>query len=168
MNLAQSAPTQGFRVLKYENLGADLATVLNATGAQYHDQYATYAVPDWFRRLLRGAGAEPLDRGELIIESEYDLYLNGKELIYVRTPCSEEETDTRFILFVYPVNAALLEGREHDNQDFWFFWHGKRIGGVCIATQMLPDYEIDHFRTGQYIGTYVPTGALWVVDYHFK
>ena len=168
MNLAQGAPTEGFRVLKYENLGADLATVLNATGAQYHDQYATYAVPDWFRRLLRGAGAEPLDRGELIIESEYDVYLNGKELIYVRTPCSEEETDTRFILFVYPVNAALLEGREHDNQDFWFFWHGKRIGGVCIATRTLPDYEIDHFRTGQYIGTYVPTGELWIVDYQVK
>ena len=166
--LTQFAPATDFRVLRYEELGTEFATVLNATGAESHDQYATLEIPDWFERLLRDSDAVRLQKGVLIIEAEYDVYLNGRELIYVRDPCSQEEVESRFILFVYPVNVDILEGREHDNLDFFFKWNGSRIGGVCIATVRLPDYEVDRFKTGQYIGVFLPTGVRWSVDYSMR
>ncbi len=166
--LTQYSPDFGIRMLHYEELGAEFSTVLSATGAESHDQYATFEIPDWFGRLLRDSDAVQLQKGELIIEAEYDVYLNGRELIYVQAPCRQEEVESRFILFVYPVNVDLLEGREHDNLDFFFKWNGSRIGGVCIAMGRLPDYEIDRFKTGQYIGVFLPTGVRWSVDYSMR
>ena len=168
VQLAHVVDREGFNALRYETLPADAASVLDATPAWTHDQYVAAEAPRWFNQLLRSSDTVPLDRGDLIAESAYDVYLNGKELVYVRAPCRPEETETRFILFVYPANMALLEGREHDNMDFWFSWSGKRVGDVCIATRRLPDYTIDRFRTGQYIGTYVPTGVRWEVEHRMK
>ena len=125
MNLAQSAPTEGFRVLKYENLGADLATVLNATGAQYHDQYATYAVPDWFRRLLRGAGVEPLDRGELIIEAEYNVYLNGKELFTFAIHAVKRRQKLGSFSLYIPLILPCLKGANTTIKTSGFFGMGR-------------------------------------------
>ena len=153
---------------RYENLGSDFTSVLEVTEPRYHDQYATLKVPDWYDLLLRKPGAVTLERGELIIESYYDVFLSGRQLIYVRDPCTEAETDTRFILFIHPVDKSLIAGQEHDSKDFFFARHGTRIGGVCIATRILPEYEIDFLITGQYEGTYAPTGDRWTATYHVK
>jgi hypothetical protein len=167
--LSLAGPVEGLFALRYENLDAEHSTVLSANAAQYHDQYATFEAPFWFRRLLRNPGPEPLAKGELIIEAEYDVFLDGRSLVYVRDPCEADEVESRFILFVYPENTARLEGRDHDNQDFFFSWNGRRIGGICIATHRLPEYEIDYFKTGQYRGNkFAPSGERWVATYHVK
>lgn len=154
--------------VRFENLDSQLTSVLDATRSQYHDQYAMIEVPEWYQLLLRNPEVPILERGELIIEADYTVYLSGKQLIYVQESCAEAESDTRFFLFVRPVDSALIAGNEHDNRDFLFEWNGSRIGGMCVATRSLPNYEVESFTTGQYIGKSAPTGEMWIATYHMR
>ncbi len=90
-----------------------------------------------------------------IISSEFDVYLDGKELIYVKRQCSEADVTLPFFLHLTPVDTNdLPEGRRQykfDNLDFSFAKIGGiREGGACVVTRTLPDYDIVEVRTGQY------------------
>ena len=94
--------------------------------------------------------------GELIVSSDFDVYLRDNTLTYVNDACSDNDTDAPFFLAAYPVNESALppETRQYgfQNLDFGFqengIWQG---GGRCIAVTQIPDYDIARISTGQYI-----------------
>lgn len=103
-------------------------------------------------------------KGELIISSTFDVYLDGRTLTYVKSPCKEYDAANRFILQIVPVDRSVIDGNEHHNVDFNFVegknWH---IGEGCVVSQVLPDYPIATIRTGQYNAS--RTGDIWLNEY---
>ena len=163
--LSDAFASHDFRVLRYERIERH-STIFTAVEPAFHDNNVV-PVTAWQQQLLRDDG--PIhypDKGRLIINSDYDVYLKGKRLVYIQPQCSREEVDTRFILHISPVDKNILEGREHQNEDFYFAWNGMRIVDSCIVVRDLPSYEIASFRTGQYIGGSNPTGDKWIATYH--
>ena len=156
--------SRDFRVFRYERM-EEQTTLLTAIRPHLHGQYAAPATA-WQQLLLRDDGTNALlDKGQLIINSDYAVYLRDKRLVYVQPMCGPEEFDSRFILHVVPVDRTILEGREHDNQDFYFDWNGIRLAETCIVVRDLPAYEIASFTTGQYIGGQNPRGDKWLAVY---
>lgn len=108
----------------------------------------------------------PLDRveeiGSPVIRSNFDVYLDGNNLIYVKEQCSREDVRTRFFLHVTPVDVAdLSDDRrqyEFDNLDFDFHeFSTVRRGEACGAVRQLPDYEFTRVGTGQF----TDSGGVW-------
>ena len=105
--------------------------------------------------------------------STFDVYLEDGTLLYIKTPCVQEDTQAPFFVHVHPVHAGDLHRsrRPHgfDTLDFRFgsldpHWRdasGDVFDDVCMATLELPDYPVASVTTGQY----VPGGAsLWRVE----
>ena len=104
--------------------------------------------------------------GEALIRSDFDVYLNGNNLIYVKDGCGWNDTaNDSFFLSVRPANLNdLPAGRRQDgfeNLGFAFEYNGIRLrdyNGIrqngddrCIAITPLPNYDIARIHTGQYI-----------------
>ena len=106
-------------------------------------------------------------QGELIIRSTYDVYLDGRTLTYVKTPCTQDDAGKRFILQVVPVDKSVINGNAHDNLDFAFMeglnW---KVGEGCIVSQVLPEYPIASIRTGQYNTS--RSGHDWLSEHYFS
>ena len=113
----------------------------------------------------------PLDRAEEIgspvIRSNFDVYLDGNKLIYVKEQCSLEDVRTRFFLHVIPVDVADLsdDRREYgfdyldfDYHEFSTVWQGE----ACGAVRQLPDYEFTRVITGQFTSL----GRIWTGEFH--
>ena len=98
---------------------------------------------DYTARLLGDA--------RLLIRSDFDVYRNENQLVYVRDHCSAEDVERRFFVHVWPADPGDLSegGQRHgfDNLDFDFQRGGMRTGGRCIAVRALPSYDIAHIRT---------------------
>ena len=113
-------------------------------------------------RELRRQGREPE------IESEFDIFLGGSNLIYHKRPCSAEEIDARFFLHVFPADADDLpaDRRESgfENLDFSLWQNGGRVGDECVAGVELPEYEISEIRTGQF----TPDGRTWEASFKIE
>ena len=93
--------------------------------------------------------------GKPIIQSDFDVYLNGNSLIYVNDGCSLSDTDAPFFLALYPVDENDLPAGSRQygfqNLDFGFRGNGiRQDDGRCVAVVPLPDYDIDRIYTGQY------------------
>ena len=107
--------------------------------------------------------------GGAAARSNFDIYLDdnaeSKALIYVKEPCAPEDTRARFFLHVFPDDAADLpaDGARYgfENLDFRFAEYGANLGGICVATRELPEYEVERIHTGQYVSG---EGALWKAD----
>ena len=103
--------------------------------------------------------------GEPAARSEYDVYLHEGQLSYVKEPCVAGDTQDPFFLHLLPADENDLPEwrRKHgfESRDFDFGEHGAAFDGKCLATVPLPDYDIDGFRTGQYVSD---EGRLWQVD----
>ncbi len=106
--------------------------------------------------------------GGAVVRSIFDIYLDddeSKALIYVKDPCAPDDTRARFFLHVFPDDARDLPAdgarRRFDNMDFGFAEYGANLGGVCVATRELPEYEVERIHTGQYVSG---EGALWEAD----
>ncbi len=118
----------------------------------------TYDIPDWYLSLLRDKddthASIVLEKGRLIIRSDYDVYLDDVRVIYMKDPCSQADVEPRFFLHVYPVdsNDLLAQSRQrgYDNLDFSFAGHGFRSGERCLAIRELPRYAISRLETGQF------------------
>ena len=102
--------------------------------------------------------------------SNFDVYIDGRDLHYFRQPCVHTDVDAPFFLGVFPQNVDDLpaERRPYDfeNNDFAFGQYGQTIDGACAITVRLPDYEIARISTGQY--TWDDNGVatnLWVADF---
>ena len=104
--------------------------------------------------IADGLISEMFEDHVLIIESDYDVYVKGNVLLYVKEPCNQSDIDRQFFLHVYPadVNDLSDHRRQHgfSNRDFRFEEHGWRSGDQCLAARRLPTYAIRHVETGQY------------------
>lgn len=100
--------------------------------------------------------------GDPIIRSDFDVYLDENVLSYLKVPCTDADTEGHFFLLSYPEH---LERGRYDNTAFYFFEKGVRVDDKCIAQVALPAYEIDSFRTGQWVPY---KGVAWEAAYHLR
>ena len=105
--------------------------------------------------------------------STFDVYLEDRTLLYLKTPCVQQDADAPFFVHVWPEHVVELPHtrRRHgfDALDFrfggfdpqWNYASSDIFDGVCMATLELPDYPVANITTGQYL----PGGAgLWQVE----
>jgi len=99
--------------------------------------------------------------GRLLASSNFDVYLDGSVLRYVKNPCSLEDRSAPFFLHITPVDVDDLPlfRRQYnfENRDF-FFGSARQDPRACEAAVALPEYTIARIRTGQYIPN---EGAIW-------
>ncbi len=104
---------------------------------------------DRFRETHRS-----LTQGAPAVRMRYDVYLDAARgaLTYARAPCATADLAARFFLHVVPVDADDLPGDRgrdgYDNLDFNLPDHAL-FDGKCLITVRLPEYAVDHVRTGQ-------------------
>ena len=91
--------------------------------------------------------------GEPVIESNMDVYVDGRRIFYVSETCQRTDGRTPFLLHITPTHEADLphDRTEHGYVNIDFHQAGVTADGRCIVRWQLPDYPIRHIRTGQYI-----------------
>ena len=104
--------------------------------------------------------------GQPMAQADFDVYLRGNSLAYLKESCAEGDTYARFLLHIIPADPADLPAiwreRGFENLDFQFADHGARIDGKCVAERELPDYAIERIRTGQFVSG---EGQLWGAEF---
>ena len=133
---------------------------------QYMDGEAIWeaafsANPERYAASYRAvAGSDPLARGA------FDLHVLDVDLVYVKEPCAQADTEARFFLHVTPERVGdMQEARRElgfDNSDFRFFLNGAWFDGKCAARVPLPPYPIARVRTGQFVGG---VGEVWSAEF---
>ena len=97
--------------------------------------------------------------------SNFDLYIQGNRLIYLRETCAAADTAAGFFLHILPADGANLPAERQAagfaNLDFNFGRWGGSFDGKCLATVPLPEYPIKSLRTGQYVPG---QGELWAAE----
>ena len=96
------------------------------------------------------------DSDRILIRSSFDVYLReGGKIVYVKEPCTEEDTRYPFYLHIFPKDVEDipedLRKWGFESRDFPFSWHGARYEGRCVIEVDLPDYDIARIRAGQYV-----------------
>ena len=108
------------------------------------------------------AAYESIVSADPVLRSNFDIYLSENAITYVKETCQETDTQTKFFLHIYPVDTNDLPDHRKpsgfDNFDFWLGRYGARFYGKCMATVNLPEYDIDHIVTGQFISG---QGKFW-------
>lgn len=107
--------------------------------------------------------------GTRVASSTFDVYVNGRTIVYIKDPCLPGDTAAWFFLHVDPEDPTDLppERQQHGfySFDFLFDWQGAWVDERCLTTVELPDYGITDIRTGQYD---LQTGDhLWIVEFAF-
>ena len=111
--------------------------------------------------------------GQLMARSNYAVYFDAaaRALNYVQEGICQPYTAAKFFLHITPANPADLppESRERgfDNRDF-FSYERNFAGPVdeqCLVSVPLPDYPIDHIRTGQFVPD---QGEIWAVEFSLR
>ena len=101
---------------------------------------------------------------EPVARSEFDLYIDGGNLYYVKEPCGGADTAASFFLHVFPEDTDDIpdDRRQYgfDNLDFGFDVRGVMFGGKCLAGVGLPQYGIARIVTGQFDDA----GRVWEVE----
>ena len=112
--------------------------------------------------------------------SNFDVYIDGRDLHYFKQPCDASDVDAPFFLGIFPNDVDVLPNnrRRHGfaNRDFYFRYsnyhkhvrreYGYMLDGACIATARLPDYEIARVSTGQYVfGDDGVVTNLWIAEF---
>ena len=99
-----------------------------------------------------------------VARSEFDLYVDGSTLHYVKEPCADEDTAARFFLHVVPADLDHLPNNRKqygfDNLDFDFSDRGLLFDGKCLVSVDLPQYGIARITTGQFNGN----SRIWEVE----
>ncbi len=94
--------------------------------------------------------------------SEYAVYLDGGDLVYLKRPCAAEHARGRFLLSVFPADVAdIPQDRRalgHDSLNFDFADYGVRFGDRCMIRRPLPDYAVESVEIGRWIPG---EGAAW-------
>ena len=97
----------------------------------------------------------PAAAGKRIIRSDFDVYLDDRQLVYHKTVCDPADREPSFFLHVVPTDETVLPPDrvqyEFENLDF----------NSCTIERNLPAYTIRHIRTGQY----TDEGQLWGVAF---
>jgi len=103
----------------------------------------------YYRSAYESAAA-----GEPLARADFDIYLDGGELVYLKEPCSEDDTRGRFELSVFPKDAAHFPeggGGAHQPMNFDFENHGVIFDDKCMARLTLPEYAVKAIETGRWI-----------------
>ena len=104
--------------------------------------------------------------GQPVAQSDFDLYLSGNSLAYLKDPSLEGAAAARFLLHIIPADPASLPAnrREYgfENLNFQFADHGARIGDICVIERELPAYPIARIRAGQFVSG---GGWLWRTEF---
>ena len=102
--------------------------------------------------------------------SNFDVYIDGRELHYFKQRCGYADIKSTFFLGVFPQNVDELPiGQRQngfENLDFDFGQYGQMIDDACAAKVRLPGYEIARISTGQY--TWDADGAptnIWIAEF---
>ena len=143
-------------------LGALRVGRFDATGGlAWQTRFNTGLRTEALRRAVRWARAR-----EPAAEAEFDVYLDGRTLTYIRQPCVAAQAEALFFLHVTPVKRRDLPRERRragfHNLDFRMEDSGELIDGMCVARVGLPDYAIASVRTGEYDPA---AGALWSVKF---
>ena len=107
------------------------------------------------------------ESGERVASDEFDVFVNGRTLVYAREPCVPADMEAWFFVHIDPDDPDDLPEKRRrwgfDNLDFLFTRHRQAtwFGEKCLAVLDLPDYGIAAIRTGQYDDT----GQLWSVEF---
>ena len=92
--------------------------------------------------------------GEPVARSTFDIYRDGRTLIYIKSPCAEEDVRGQFFLHFTDANSV-------GGLDFDFQRSGVLLeSDACVLSARLPDQPITHIRTGQFHST----GELWQAE----
>ena len=145
----------------YENVGGFryrqmLTSISTSTPRPVWTSHVAADVPAALRGLLKAREdtGRVESRWESVIRSEFDVYRNGKLLLYTKTPCTEEDLKPLFFVDVWPKHARdLPEHRKQRGFESFLYaelriyalWLGER----CAAIRKLPEYDIDRVVTGQ-------------------
>ena len=99
---------------------------------------------------------------EPVLRANFDLYLSENIIFYIKNPCSLTDTQAKFFLHILPTNSNDLPGHRQqygfDNFDFIFDRVGVRFDAKCLVPIYLPEYDIRHIKTGQFISA---EGKVW-------
>lgn len=139
-----------FEGWKPTNMEGGSIAVFPKTAAAIREKYRRFDSRDAFLERFRRLVNTPDNR---ILASNFDVYLDGRWLIYVKDVCSPEDTQKMFFLHVTPADDKDLpvDRVEAGFENFDFNQRGTRVGQQsCMVTKRLPDYAIAHIRTGQY------------------
>ncbi len=129
--------------------------------------------PNPYRAALRAATANPgvanqraaNPGAQTASQAGFNVYWRGKELVYIKQECLEQDARTRFFLHVWPQDEAVLAADRKpygmDNLDFHFRKYGVALDGACVAVRPLPDYAAARIRTGQFTQK---EGAAWQTE----
>ena len=159
-----------FGLVRYEELGISYSIMgifEDLPPKIYVPLYVTNEAPNWFYRVL---GFDVIDqapvKGKLVFKSEYDVYINGRTLVFIKDQCSHDEEGLHFFVHVVPLDSdSLPKSQVHFNMDFSFTpRHALKIGKSCYAVRELPNsYGIGHVTTGQF--NLERTGHSWLRHY---
>ena len=141
----------------------------------YGDAYAYLVVVA--PRLVWGGGPSPgaeayraahralVAAGKPAARANFDVYLKGGALHYVKEDCGPADAEARFFLHIFPADAKDLPPHRRnywfDNRDFNFVWRGAHFDGKCMTQSPLPSYPIARIRTGQFVRG---EGQLWKAE----
>ena len=109
------------------------------------DDFHVERFRETYRSLTQGAAAA---------RARYDVRFDAARgaLTYARAPCVPADLAARFFLHVVPVDADDLPDDQvrngFDNRDF-NLPELALFDGKCLVTIRLPEYAVDHVRTGQ-------------------
>ena len=124
-----------------------------------HAARMTAAANAAYREIYRQALA-----GEPIIRADYQVYLEGQRLTFVRENCSPEEPDAWFGARLFPHRPETLPPQQWRRGSYVpFGGHGVRLGQLCLAVIQLPDYaQGDLILTRRTLGNFRPKGlSVW-------
>ena len=132
-------------------------------GERLWDLFAAPPLDAEARALYESSYRAMASSGEPAVRAEFDLYLDGGTLSYLKEPCGADDARGRFFLSVHPADVVDLPAERldigHDSLNFTFEPPaGAFFNGKCMATRELPDYPISHIETGQFISG---EGELW-------
>ena len=93
--------------------------------------------------------------GPSIVQSNYNVRLRERTLIYAKGQCQPVDTRAIFTLLIEPAAKSDLPNHRKptgfDVQEFRFGARGVRFDGNCLLTIPLPDYDIFRIIAGQAI-----------------
>lgn len=130
------------------------------SGTIWTGQFASGEAPAWETALRRDPGRSGSLResvasgapGEPAARADFDLYLDGTDLLYHRRPCAPEAVEARFFLHLFPPADPARGGRRSfENRDFDFEERGLRFDDECLALVPLPAEGVAALRTGQWV-----------------
>ena len=170
--LARAA--DGYGSFRYEHAGD---TTLVDLPPNWRRQNVARDPPGLLRRLLREPGTvgERRAPGEPLVRSDFDLYLDGGTLIYVKDPCTPADMDGRVLfLHVTPADPADLP-RARRRSGFVRYRAqdlvprpSKALGGRCLFGVSLPKYPVARIVTGQRTrGKRTERRILWKTEVAF-